>query len=139
MSGPHNEKDFKELDPVGVGANTTAHDEPVASPRGQSPPDSISSSDDADKYYDNEKHPGKVAQGTEEALSRKQTNATGITDMTDVTEAPEMKKRTWSQRLNPLKRNPPPVPKERGISREYTAGLFSLLTWTWVTPLMSVC
>lgn len=47
-------------------------------------------------------------------------------------------KRSWSNRINPLKRNPPPVPKERGISREYTAGRFSRLVFHWITPLMSV-
>lgn len=136
MSGPHDEKDFRQLDPIGIGSNTTAHDEPVAESRTKPPPDSISSSsDDAEREFD-EKHQNKIVQATEEDLGRRQTNAT---ERTDVSETPEPKKRSVWQRVNPLMRNPPPVPEERGVSREYTAGLFSLLTWTWITPLMSVC
>ncbi|KAK4616029.1 ABC-type transporter cicA [Fulvia fulva] len=49
------------------------------------------------------------------------------------------RKRTWSQRLNPLKRKPPPpVPKERLPSREHEAGWFSVYTFQWISPLMSV-
>lgn len=45
----------------------------------------------------------------------------------------------WLDRANPLKRsNKPPVPTERDVSREYGAGFFSLLTFQWMAPLMSV-
>ncbi|KAF1815867.1 hypothetical protein P152DRAFT_390622 [Eremomyces bilateralis CBS 781.70] len=48
-------------------------------------------------------------------------------------------KRTWGERLNPLKHKVlPPVPEEREVSREYTAGFFSKLTFQWIAPLMSV-
>jgi hypothetical protein len=43
-----------------------------------------------------------------------------------------------STRLNPLKRNPPPIPDTRAPSREPTAGWFSRLTFHWVTPIMMV-
>jgi hypothetical protein len=45
----------------------------------------------------------------------------------------------WTK-LNPLRRGaPPPVPAERiAVSPEYTAGFFSLLTFSWMTPLISV-
>ena len=49
------------------------------------------------------------------------------------------RKRTWKERLNPLrKKHVPPVPAEPSISKEYQAGLFSSLTFQWMTPLMSV-
>jgi hypothetical protein len=31
-----------------------------------------------------------------------------------------------------------PIPKERGISKEYQAGFFSLLTFSWMSSLMAV-
>nr|POE63715.1 oligomycin resistance atp-dependent permease yor1 [Quercus suber] len=49
------------------------------------------------------------------------------------------RKRTWGERINPLKRKTlPPVPKERSVSREYHAGFFSILTFQWMAPLMTV-
>ncbi|OJD31060.1 abc transporter [Diplodia corticola] len=45
----------------------------------------------------------------------------------------------WLDRANPLKkRNKPAVPTERDVSREHGAGFFSLLTFQWMAPLMSV-
>jgi ATP-binding cassette, subfamily C (CFTR/MRP), member 1 len=46
----------------------------------------------------------------------------------------EPRKKSW----NPLKRNPPPVPKERGVSHEYTSGPVSKLFFQWVTPILAV-
>lgn len=46
---------------------------------------------------------------------------------------------SWLSRLNPLKRRrKPPVPSERAVSPEFRAGFFSLLTFEWMSPLMSV-
>ncbi|KAK7734458.1 ATP-binding cassette transporter yor1 [Botryosphaeria dothidea] len=46
---------------------------------------------------------------------------------------------SWLDKANPLKRsNKPPVPEQREVSREYGAGFFSLLTFQWMAPLMSV-
>ncbi|PGH17822.1 hypothetical protein AJ80_04644 [Polytolypa hystricis UAMH7299] len=43
----------------------------------------------------------------------------------------------WYRRLNPLRlRKIPPVPTERTVSREYTAGFFSRITFQWMAPLM---
>jgi ATP-binding cassette, subfamily C (CFTR/MRP), member 1 len=48
-------------------------------------------------------------------------------------------KKTWSERLNPLKyRKIPSIPKERAVSREYGASLWSVLTFSWITPIMTV-
>ncbi|KAG6010759.1 hypothetical protein E4U21_004147 [Claviceps maximensis] len=44
----------------------------------------------------------------------------------------------WYKQKNPLRwGRPPPVPKERIISREHEAGFFSKLTFQWMTPLMT--
>ncbi|CAG5183645.1 uncharacterized protein ALTATR162_LOCUS10684 [Alternaria atra] len=48
------------------------------------------------------------------------------------------KKKPFYKRLNVLKNNPPPIPKERKVSPEYTAGFFSRLSWQWMQPLMRV-
>ncbi|KAL8749541.1 MAG: hypothetical protein Q9184_006768 [Pyrenodesmia sp. 2 TL-2023] len=48
-------------------------------------------------------------------------------------------KKPWYKRLNPLRRqSPPPVPNERVVSRENSAGLLSRLTWQWMAPIMHV-
>lgn len=70
--------------------------------------------------------------------------ATTITPATTATFAtappgpPE--KKPWHKKLNPLRWGSlPPVPAERMPSRECEAGFFSLLTFQWMSPLMSVC
>jgi ATP-binding cassette subfamily C (CFTR/MRP) protein 1 len=46
---------------------------------------------------------------------------------------------SWHSKINPLrKRNPPPVPESRSISREKGANFLSLLTFQWINPLMTV-
>ena len=48
-------------------------------------------------------------------------------------------KRTWRERLNPLKtKYTPPIPVERQPSREYGANIFSVITFQWIAPLMRV-
>lgn len=47
--------------------------------------------------------------------------------------------RPWYKTSNPLRWGGiPPVPDERVISPEHKAGIFSRLTFNWVTPLMVV-
>jgi ATP-binding cassette subfamily C (CFTR/MRP) protein 1 len=48
------------------------------------------------------------------------------------------KKKPIYKRLNMLKNNPPPIPKEREVCPEYTAGFLSRLSWQWMQPLMRV-
>ncbi|KAF2084152.1 ABC multidrug transporter-like protein [Saccharata proteae CBS 121410] len=51
----------------------------------------------------------------------------------------QRKQKRWYKRLNPLKRGrKPEVPEERQVSREYGAGFWSMLTFNWMAPLMSV-
>jgi ATP-binding cassette, subfamily C (CFTR/MRP), member 1 len=53
--------------------------------------------------------------------------------------ATERAKRTWRQKLNPLRlQKIPPVPQERIVSREYGANFFSAISFQWVFPLMNV-
>ena len=48
-------------------------------------------------------------------------------------------KRPWYRNLNPLRWGAvPPVPTEREVSREYGAGFWSMITFQWMSPLMSV-
>lgn len=48
-------------------------------------------------------------------------------------------KKPWYKNLNPLRWGGiPPVPTERKVSREYKAGFLSLVTFQWMTPLMTV-
>ncbi|PFH59064.1 hypothetical protein XA68_12829 [Ophiocordyceps unilateralis] len=62
------------------------------------------------------------------------------TDVSLTTFAPVQrlqKPRTWRDRINPLRWGPvPAAPDEPIVSREYTAGFFSQLTFEWMTPLM---
>jgi hypothetical protein len=45
----------------------------------------------------------------------------------------------WYKKVNPMRWGSiPEVPKERIVSREYDAGIFSKLTFQWMTPLMTV-
>lgn len=49
-------------------------------------------------------------------------------------------KQSWSEKINPLKKkNKPPIPQERTVCPEYNASFFSLLTFQWMAPIMSVC
>jgi hypothetical protein len=133
------EKELKELDPIDIETNNPAPQEAIASPAQSRSSDSIyDDGDTAGKHYDIEKRSGKFQHTAQPALSRKQTNATGITEISQTTQATQLPKRSLWKRLNPLKRHPPPVPDKRGQSREYTAGFFSLLTFQWITPLMTV-
>jgi hypothetical protein len=45
----------------------------------------------------------------------------------------------WYRKLNPLRlRRIPPLPEKRAISREYGAGFWSMITFQWMAPLMTV-
>jgi ATP-binding cassette, subfamily C (CFTR/MRP), member 1 len=127
MSHPGDEKDMKELDPVGIVTNTTMHEDLVAESRDDSSEDEVAIA------LDPEKHPHTSKNMTTTELTRNDTSATGRTDVTEESDPPK-KKKSW----NPLKRNPPPIPETRGISGEYRAGFLSRLSFQWVTPMMSV-
>ena len=79
--------------------------------------------------------------GTEKELTRisSSTSSSILSSREGEEKSEDAQKKPWYKNLNPLKRRKkPPVPTERKISREYNAGFFSLLTFQWMNPLMTV-
>ena len=75
-------------------------------------------------------------------LHRIQTNDTTMTtgstlSRTETTQSLPPQKRPWWQLLFGKTRYVPRIPKERIVSREYGANIFSHLTFQWMSPLMS--
>ena len=128
------EKEYGSNDPVGA-AHQTVNPEPVdREPLQYVVSDSESSSSDPEKGF-SEKRARPPADRT---LTTTTTVSTTIGETASSIEQPR-KKKPWYKRLNPLKRSvKPPVPKERTVSREYTANFLSMLTFQWMSPLMSV-
>ena len=123
------EKDWEKNGPVGVVAKGA--EEHAVDSEAKEPSDSESFPDEVEF----EKQESKILP----AAVRTQTTSTEITTVSEKTTESETKKKLpLSKRLNPLKRNPPPVPAERQPSREYSANFFSKLTFQWISPLMSV-
>lgn len=61
--------------------------------------------------------------------------ATGVTGVEDLN-----RPKSWHSKLNPLRWGKvPPIPEEPAVSREASAGFWSLLTFAWMAPLMTVC
>ncbi|KAJ5579757.1 uncharacterized protein N7459_005742 [Penicillium hispanicum] len=57
----------------------------------------------------------------------------------DLSVQPPVQKKKWHQKLNPLRwQEPPPVPEERTVSREYGASVLSTMYFQWMSPLMKV-
>jgi ATP-binding cassette, subfamily C (CFTR/MRP), member 1 len=83
-----------------------------------------------------------AAEGAErKQLARMQSAMTETSLATSAagTQMPEVAKKPWYQRLNPLRWGKvPPVPEERTVSPEYNAGFFSMLIFQWMAPLMTV-
>ncbi|PQK14728.1 hypothetical protein BB8028_0005g02570 [Beauveria bassiana] len=74
----------------------------------------------------------------ENELAVIQTNATDASVGTTATGVPPQEKKTWKQKLNPLRWGAiPEIPQERIVSREYGASIFSKLFFNWMTPLMT--
>lgn len=124
MADPRqSEKEWEANDPV-VGANTTAQDEPVASPTGitDEEKEAMANLDKDDSSQQITPTPSKLSEV--------------IVEQPASTTSPKPTKKKWQ--FNPLKWNPPPVPEKRQVSREYTAGFFSKLVFQWMQPIMSV-
>jgi ATP-binding cassette, subfamily C (CFTR/MRP), member 1 len=84
------------------------------------------------KDSDDESSNGAELQPTKTSLS-----ATTTATRTISTPAPHPK--PWYKQINPLRwGEPSQVPETRQISREHQAGFFSLLTFQWMAPLMTV-
>jgi hypothetical protein len=84
-------------------------------------------------------HDTRSARGN---LSRLQSRSSGFSDASsDITDAKSstIGKKRWYKKANPLRWGPkPPVPKTREVCPEYQAGWFSLITFQWMAPLMTV-
>ncbi|KAI4139185.1 MAG: hypothetical protein LQ341_004313 [Variospora aurantia] len=119
------EKEYASTDPVGEAAATNI-EEPVATePLQVVVSDSDSLSDAAEK-----KERPFANRTLTTTTTRSSVTVESRTDDIVTT-------KSWYRRLNPLKkRTPPPIPKERVVSREYSAGLLSRLTWQWMAPIM---
>lgn len=121
------EKEYASTDPVGA-AGATNTSEPVATEPLQVV---VSSSDSSSNGTERKERP---------FADRTLTTTTTRFSVTVEPKADETAaKKPWYRTLNPLKRGtPPPIPKEREVSREYKAGLLSRLTWQWMAPIMHV-
>lgn len=128
-TGRH-EKEYASTDPVGA-AHATNDAEPVATA-------SVPSAD-SDSDLSSSDHSKQKEQEGQEHASRTLTTTTTTSSMTVESQIGSPEKKSWYRRLNPFKRSTkPPVPKERRISPEYGASFFSLLTFQWMAPLMSM-
>ena len=94
-------------------------------------------------YLEVPKDMRKGGRGRSQDSTRLEKIDSAVTDATDVSSVAypvpsnEPEKKSWLQKMNFLRRNPPPVPEERTVSREYTAGFLSMLTFQWMNPLMT--
>ncbi|PZD05513.1 MdlB, ABC-type multidrug transport system, ATPase and permease component [Pyrenophora tritici-repentis] len=116
------EKEFGLVDPQAAAENPTGY-EPIRS----EPQEKIVETGDS--------------HGSKGRLARLQSSTSAYSETSDAetdTTRSIRKKKPFYKRLNFLKRNPPPVPKQRVVCPEYTAGLFSRLSWQWMQPLMAV-
>ncbi|KAL9597789.1 MAG: hypothetical protein Q9219_004916 [cf. Caloplaca sp. 3 TL-2023] len=121
------EKEYASTDPVGD-ANATHSAEPVATEPLQTV---VSDSDSSSNATEKKERP---------FVDRTLTTTTTRSSVTVESKADEDPvRKPWYKSLNPLKKKtPPPIPKERIVSREYNAGLLSRLTWQWMAPIMHV-
>ena len=123
-----------------VGANTTSNDEPVAS-EPSTPVEKDVEKDNSSFERDGERDvdTAKPSARTNDAMVRIASRRSTTTHNTDFSNAGETaQKKSKSKSWNPFKRNPPPVPSERPVSAEYTAGRFSRLIFNWMNPIMIV-
>ncbi|MBE7181983.1 MAG: hypothetical protein INR71_12400, partial [Terriglobus roseus] len=139
MSAPAGEEDKWRTADEHAAAQDPRPLEPVDAESPVDLKDDDSSVDGLKMGFD-EKHPGQI-DGDEKALSRTHSRYSKYTEASEAdTEAVKTlkpKRTTW-ERVNPLKWNPPPVPEQRAVSREYGAPFLSMLYFQWIGPLMSV-
>ena len=148
MSAPDDEKrwasDSDASTPKDEGRTELTTDEPLARAISQREEEDLRNADvepaeETDSQDDFDKEKSRLQ------MRRTQSNWTTATETSIATTEPPQaqeivaRKRTWGQKLNPLKRKyPPPVPEVRTPSREQSANFFSRLTFQWISPLMSV-
>ena len=142
MAGPDGEKEWQQQDDKEAGLSNL--DLEAKEPFEQEPVPSVA----VDKELGLRREPTSnsineldaARSGTRTSFARSQSRATDVTEDVETTDSEEeRKKKRWYKRMNPLKwGSKPKVPEERMVSREYTAGFWSLLTFQWMAPLMNV-
>lgn len=127
-------RDLEHQDYNVAAAGTTNHDEPLDSEGDEKSLREIQQGS-SDGEGDEEDEKGVQSQRAE--LNRAKSYAT--TTSVQSTPVLEEEEKSWSSKINPFKWGKVrPVPEEREISREYTAGFLSMLYFQWVAPIMSV-
>ncbi|XWX00119.1 hypothetical protein V2A60_008136 [Cordyceps javanica] len=132
----HPEKDLQAPDAL---AAAVAQQEEPASVGNTRDMQASDKSDSAESHsIDNEKPHAPSDSLNLNELTVTQTNATDVSVGTTATGLPPQEKKTWKQKLNPLRwGGVPEIPQERIISREYGASIFSQVFFNWMTPLMT--
>ncbi|KIX00378.1 uncharacterized protein Z518_10517 [Rhinocladiella mackenziei CBS 650.93] len=102
----------------------------------------LAKENEAVQYLEVPKDLRRTGRGRSEDSTRLEKTESTATDFTDASNSgpadiQAKEKAPWHRRLNPLRRNPPPIPEERTVCREYDASFFSLLTFQWMNPLMA--
>ncbi|OCL11568.1 hypothetical protein AOQ84DRAFT_229156 [Glonium stellatum] len=129
MSTPGDEKEWR-LNDQEVAAESTRNPEPAAT----DPLEAVGTEKELEKELN-------VDSGTliRKYLSRSESRVTDLSDDVVDAKSEASGRKKWYQRLNLLKRRKKPsVPEVRQVSREYHAGFFSLMTFQWMAPLMSI-
>ncbi len=122
MSVPGEKAEYRAADPEAA-VDSTNRNQPLATA-----PLQYASSDSEESVSD----PEKRSSPNERIPSIR--NSSSSEDAESKHEEPQEKKpKPWYKRLNPLKRSKkPPVPTERVVSKEYTAGVWSRLVFQWM-------
>jgi ATP-binding cassette, subfamily C (CFTR/MRP), member 1 len=129
-SSPEKEE-IKPADPL-TEVNATNNSEPTSP---------VSSIEDAEEEI-RRKEESHEKRAEREEIKRTQSQVTDISVLTRTTtgaSAPPPQSKPWYKQIDPLKWGKiPPIPAERGESREYRASWLSKLTFHWMAPLMNV-
>jgi hypothetical protein len=127
------DQEWENNEPL-IKALTNEEEEPLPSepPSPTQPYPDPDKADDSSVEKEAEAEAVRVQTHESHPVSRFTSRRSATTQATEVSATP--KKQSW----NPLKRNVPPIPAERGISGEYRAGKASKLFFQWMTPILSV-
>jgi hypothetical protein len=116
--------------------------EPAPDPNAELVPKATEKQRDEDAFSNVEREEIKLEpEGRRSSLDRIRSTATDASATTQATTTlPTHKKgNKWYHNINPLRWGAvPPLPDERQPCPEHKAGFFSLLTFQWMTPLMTV-
>jgi len=135
MADNSNEKDGEQNKPIEVAPKKAEYNGPESAELSETESSSPSELDGRENKQDPKKQPTKIRP----AAIRTQTATSEVSTGSRATNEPQTKtKLSLSKRLNPFKRNPPPIPEERIVSKEYGANFFSMLSFHWISPIMAV-